>query len=312
MVRTIVGLVVGLVALTALVYGVQMPDFRAEQIELLYRLTGVYLAVAAVCFLLGEATGNYSQVDKLWSLIPLVYAWMTAAASGYEARPVLMASLVTLWGARLTFNFARRGGYSWIPWKGDEDYRWSLLRANPAFNKPWKWSLFNFFFISLYQQGLILLFTLPIVYGWTDDGSTLSTLDFVLAAGMATLVVLEFVADQQQWNYQNEKHRRLKTGEALGEYYSVGFTHTGLWKWVRHPNYACEQAIWIVFAVFAAVSTGMWLTPAWLGAALLVVLFNGSANFSEGVTAGKYPAFAAYAAKTGKFLPRWRSFFQKN
>ena len=41
MVKTIVGLVVGLVAFTALVYGVQMPDFRAEQVDLLYRLTGV-------------------------------------------------------------------------------------------------------------------------------------------------------------------------------------------------------------------------------------------------------------------------------
>jgi steroid 5-alpha reductase family enzyme len=41
-----------------------------------------------------------------------------------------------------------------------------------------------------------------------------------------------------------------------------------------------------------------------LGATLLLVLFNGSANFSEGVTAGKYPAFENYKKKTGKFLPR--------
>ena len=305
MVKTIVGLVVGLVAFTALVYGVQMPDFRAEQVELLYRLMGVYLAVAALCYLVGEATGNYSQVDKLWSIIPLVYAWMTASASGFEPRPTLMAALVTLWGARLTFNFARRGGYSWIPWKGDEDYRWSLLRANPAFNRPWKWSLFNLFFISLYQQGLILLFTLPIVYGWTADGSTLTTTDWVLALLLVLLVVLEFTPDQQQWNYQEEKHRRRKAGEDLGDYYGVGFTHTGLWRWIRHPNYACEQAIWIVFAAFTVSSTGLWLSPAWLGAALLVVLFNGSANFSEGVTASKYPAFAAYREKTGKFLPKF-------
>ncbi len=305
MVKTIVGLVVGLVAFTALVYGVQMPDFRAEQVDLLYRLTGVYLAVAALCFLVGEATGNYSQVDKLWSIIPLVYAWMAASASDFAPRPTLMAGLVTLWGARLTFNFARRGGYSWIPWKGDEDYRWSLLRANPAFNRPWKWSLFNLFFISLYQQGLILLFTLPIVYGWTADGSALSATDWLLALVVLVLVVLEFTADQQQWDYQEEKHRRRKAGEDLGDYYGVGFTHTGLWRWMRHPNYACEQAIWIVFAAFAATATGLWLSPAWLGAALLVVLFNGSANFSEGVTAEKYPKFAAYREKTGKFLPKF-------
>jgi steroid 5-alpha reductase family enzyme len=306
MVKTILGLVVGLVALTALVYGVQMPDFRADQVELLYKLTGLYVAVASVCFLLGEATKNYSQVDKLWSVIPVAYVWMAADASQFAPRPTLMAVLATLWGARLTFNFARRGGYSWIPWKGDEDYRWALLRANPAFNAPWKWSLFNFFFISFYQQGLILLFTLPIVYGWTADGSALTSMDALLTGAFLVILALEFVADQQQWNYQTEKHRRLAAGEPLGDYYGVGFTHTGLWKWVRHPNYASEQAIWLVFAAFAASATGLWLTPAWLGAALLLVLFNGSANFSEGVTAGKYPAFENYKKKTGKFLPRLR------
>ncbi len=36
-----------------------------------------------------------------------------------------MALLILLWGARLTFNFARKGGYS-----GTEDYRWPVLRAS--------------------------------------------------------------------------------------------------------------------------------------------------------------------------------------
>ena len=36
-----------------------------------------------------------------------------------------MLALVTLWGARLTFNFARKGGYA----PGGEDYRWAVLRA---------------------------------------------------------------------------------------------------------------------------------------------------------------------------------------
>merc|ERR1719457_503041 len=32
--------------------------------------------VAAVCFVTGELTGNWSQVDKLWSLLPVVYTWI--------------------------------------------------------------------------------------------------------------------------------------------------------------------------------------------------------------------------------------------
>ena len=34
-------------------------------------------------------------------------------------RLLLIAALVTIWGARLTFNFWRKGGYSWT----NEDYR---------------------------------------------------------------------------------------------------------------------------------------------------------------------------------------------
>lgn len=34
-----------------------------------------------------------------------------------------MAILVNLWGIRLTLNFARKGGYSWKFWEGEEDYR---------------------------------------------------------------------------------------------------------------------------------------------------------------------------------------------
>ena len=36
------------------------------------------LAVAALCFLIGTVTGNVSQVDKLWSIMPVVYVWIVA------------------------------------------------------------------------------------------------------------------------------------------------------------------------------------------------------------------------------------------
>ena len=44
-------------------------------------LVTIMLTVALVCFLVSEITRNYSQVDKLWSLIPIVYGWITVAAS---------------------------------------------------------------------------------------------------------------------------------------------------------------------------------------------------------------------------------------
>ena len=91
----------------------------------------VMIIVAIVCFVVSELTRNYSQVDKLWSLMPGIYSWITVA-SFPSPRLFVMAILVTLWGLRLSFNFYRKGGYNIIPWKGEEDYRWKVLRENPA------------------------------------------------------------------------------------------------------------------------------------------------------------------------------------
>ena len=162
-------------------------------------------------------------------------------ASAFEPRIVLMAVLVTLWGLRLTYNFARRGGYSWKFWSGEEDYRWSVLRQRPEFQVPWKWTLFNLFFISLYQMGLILLMTLPILISM--EGRPLGAFDYLLALFFLIFLFIETMADQQQWDFQNEKYRGINLGETLDGVYQKGFVQSGLWAFVRHPNYAAEQAI---------------------------------------------------------------------
>ena len=41
----------------------------------------VMAAVVAACFIVGELSRNVSQVDKLWSIIPVVYSWIATARS---------------------------------------------------------------------------------------------------------------------------------------------------------------------------------------------------------------------------------------
>lgn len=276
--------------------------FNESQWTTMKTLLWVYGIAAFLCFILSTITDNYSQVDKLWSVIPVPYVWIVADQSDYEPRIVLMAILVTVWAARLTYNFGRRGGYSWKFWVGEEDYRWSILRAKPGFEQKWKWVLFNLFFISAYQMGLILLFTLPALKSM-QSLEPLGVFDYVLAAIVLLLVVVEFVADQQQYNYQQEKHRRLKSGEELGDFYKVGFTHTGLWGYMRHPNYAAEQSIWIVFYFFSVVATGHWINWSIAGCLLLVLLFIGSSDFSEAISKEKYPEYERYMKNVGRFIP---------
>lgn len=309
MLRTILFLVATLVALPFIAFYYDEP-LAPEQWETVKTLFKIMLGIALTCFVVSELTGNYSQVDKLWSIIPMVYVWYVAAqrfsSDGALSEPVvLMAILVTVWALRLTFNFGRRGGYHWIPWRGEEDYRWSVLRQNPVLQGRFRWGLFNLFFISIYQNTLILLFTLPIIVAWQGGNRTLNHWDYLLAALFIGFVVFETVADQQQWNFQREKYRRIRAGEPLGELYGLGFCTTGLWAKIRHPNYAAEQAIWLTFYLFSVSATGRWLNWSLTGSILLMLLFIGSSDFSEKISAGKYPGYQDYQKRVGRFLPRF-------
>lgn len=271
------------------------------QSETLMVLLIVYGITAFLTFLVSTLTGNYSQVDKLWSIVPVPYVWIIAHFAAYEPRIVLMAVLVSIWAARLTYNFARRGAYQLKFWEGEEDYRWAILRAKPEFQGKFRWLAFNFFFISAYQMGLILLFTLPALKAM-ESNAALGILDYLLAIIFVAFVAMEFIADQQQYDYQQEKHRQMKAGN-VDAYHSVGFTHTGLWAYMRHPNYTAEQSIWIVFYLFSIVATGLVINWSIAGALLLVVLFKGSSDFSEEISANKYPLYKKYLAEVGRFIP---------
>lgn len=280
---------------------------NALQWEAMKTLLWVYGIASGLAFIISTLTKNYSQVDKLWSTIPMAYGWITAYYSGFEPRITLMAILISIWAARLTYNFGRRGGYSWKFWTGEEDYRWSLLRAKPGFEQEWKWVLFNLVFISAYQMGLILMMTLPAVKA-IGSSEPLGIFDYLIAAAFLGFVVIEYIADHQQYAYQEAKWAKKNAGEKLEKKYALGFTHHGLWAYMRHPNYMSEQAVWIVFYLFSIVATGHAINWSIAGALLLVLLFKGSSDFSEAISAEKYPEYKRYQKEVGRFLPIKKKF----
>jgi steroid 5-alpha reductase family enzyme len=304
MLRTIILLILTLIALPIIALKYDTP-LNPAQWAALQSSFYLMIGVALTCFVVSEWTKNYSQVDKIWSTIPVVYAWFFVQQSDWNVRMVIMAVLVTLWAIRLTYNFSRRGGYHWIPWKGEEDYRWGVLRQNPLFQRRINWILFGLFFISLYQNTLIWLFNLPIVVAWQGTDRPLNALDFVAIILFLGLLLLEYIADQQQYVFQTEKYRRIAAGETLDGDYARGFRTTGLWGLVRHPNYAAEQGIWLVYYLFSVAATGRWFNWSLTGAILLVLLFLGSSDFSEKISSGKYPEYRDYQQKTPRFIP-WK------
>jgi steroid 5-alpha reductase family enzyme len=270
-------------------------------------IKNAYYIVAAVIlltFTLGQLTGNYSQVDKLWSIVPVVYVWYMAYLGQWNDRMLIMAILVTLWGVRLTYNFARRGAYSWKFWEGEEDYRWDILRKKPGLKNPFIWTLFNLGFICFYQNTLIFLITLPVIAVYAENVTAVGMIDYLLAFLFMAAIFIEYIADQQQYDFQTEKYNRMYSDKELG-IYEDGFVSKGLWAFVRHPNYAAEQAIWVILYLFSVQATGQWFNWSIGGAILLILLFRGSANFSEEISASKYPKYKEYQEKVPRFIPNF-------
>jgi steroid 5-alpha reductase family enzyme len=250
-------------------------------------------ALTAGTWLLSLVTRNYSQVDRLWSIAPPVYAiWFAWCAGFGDARLDLMAVLVTVWGARLTYNFARKGGYR----RGSEDYRWEVVRKQVG---PVGFQLLNATFIAPFQNALLLLIVLPSARALDHRGTPLGPLDALAAAGFVLFLAGEVVADQQQWRFQTDKHARKARGEPV----AAEFLTEGLFRSSRHPNFFCEMAIWWSFALFSlAVGAGP-LDVAMLGAPVLTLLFQGSTSLTERITLEKYPAYADYQRTTSRLVP---------
>ena len=296
----ILGVTLLVVPVFSYFFGIALGPAEWKALNTLIIITSI---VAAYSFIAGELTNNNSQVDKLWSIIPIVYVWVVAGYGNYSPRLLIMAVLVSIWGLRLTINFAMKGAYQWRFWTGEEDYRWKVLRQKPEFNARWKWMLFNLFFISGYQNVLILLFTLPTIVVLQNLSAPIGIFDYTAAGLMLFFIAYETLADIQQWNFQSNKWTKIKAGDELTGDFKKGFLDKGLWAYSRHPNYFAEQAIWVCFYLFSVAASGQWFNWSIAGCLLLIVLFQGSSNFSEEISAGKYPDYPEYQKKVSRFLP---------
>lgn len=251
--------------------------------------------LAGICFvtwLLSVITKDTSWVDRIWSIIPVVYLWIFAGSVGFaDARVNVMAIIVTLWGARLTFNFARKGGYQ----PGGEDYRWEVLRKGMT---PAQYQIFNIFFIVIFQNVILWLITLP---AWvaSENPSPFGFWDVVLTVLFLALLAFETTADQQQWNFYKRKNAAIAAGKTP----ESNFLTTGLFSVSRHPNFFAEQSQWWVLFFFCVAATGTIAQWVVVGAFLLSILFIGSTRFTEGISLSKYPEYADYQRRVSPTIP---------
>ena len=309
--KRIAGTVVtAVIAAALIVCGIAFSDLRLSDVQASTLRVLLIVCGCAVlyCFVTGEITQNFSQMDKLWSILPVAYAWIIAANGGMKTRLLIYALIVTAWGIRLTVNFARKGAYSIRFWTGVEDYRWSIVHGMKFFRSRIAWTAFDLFFISMYQNLLVLAICFPSLASM-DSQAPLGLWDIVSFVLAVAFLTLETVADEYQWKFHCAKKALLAKEGDLGKLpapYDLGFNTTGPWGRMRHPNYLGEQGIWIslyITAIGAGITSYGIFHWSMTGPLLLILLFMGSSTLAEKISSGKYPLYAEYIRQVFKYIP---------
>lgn len=251
------------------------------------------------CWLISIINDNYSQVDRIWSIAPVVYTWVITGYTIFKlkecnARLIIAAILLTLWGIRLTYNFYRKGGYH----PGGEDYRWPFIRQ---YVNVILFQIFNVFFIAIYQNILLFAIASPayIVY-LNRNNYELNGLDLIASVLFVICLICETVADEQQWRFQNMKRRLMRENRE-----TLGFNTEGLFEYSRHPNYFFEISLWWAFYLFSVASDPKmsWFNYSIIGANSLTLLFQGSTWLTELISSRKYPEYEKYKKNVSKIIP---------
>jgi steroid 5-alpha reductase family enzyme len=245
-------------------------------------VAGVADAVATiVVFAASVRFDNSSFYDAYWSVAPLAIAayFVSLAPTGPSARAVLALALLTLWGVRLTLNWARG-------WQGlsHEDWRYRDLRASSG-RAYWVVSLFGIHLFPTVLTFVGSLSLLPI----TRSAAPLGALDALAALVTLGATSLEAVADEQ-----------LRAHRASGR---GGICVDGVWAYARHPNYTGEIGVWLGLSLFALAAEPESLYVLAGPASMLGLFVFVSVPLAERRSLARRPGFAEHMRRVPALVP---------
>lgn len=251
-----------------------------------------YVASVVFLYIASQIVGNGSTFDAWWSVLPPSFAvWFffvlddPGSFTDGDLRRLAVAGCATLWGLRLTANWA-------IGWTGldHEDWRYRMLYETTPMPR-WAVSLTS---VHLFPLIVVTLGSIPMAIVAAHSDRAFGVLDVI-----AIVVALIGVALQQFADLDLRRFNRTKQpGDVL---------NTGLWSRSRHPNYLGEMCWWwsLFLFVLAARPSAWW---AGIGAlAMTVMFFAASIPLAEKRSAERRPEWAAYKASTPMVFPRLRS-----
>jgi steroid 5-alpha reductase family enzyme len=243
------------------------------------------LAATLVIFGWSVAYRNSSFYDAYWSVapIPIAIYWIAASSGAVGARQALVLLLVSAWGVRLTWNWARG-------WHGlaHEDWRYVDIQRKTG-RAYWLVS-----FVGIHVMPTFWVFG-GMLGAWAalcEPGRPLGPLDALAGLVTAGAIALEAGADA-------ELHRYRASSPPSGD-----FLRSGLWAWSRHPNYLGEMGFWWGLWLFgvAAAPQHAWTIA---GPLAIVLMFRFvSLPMIETRMRERRPGFADWAARSSLVIPR--------
>ena len=242
-------------------------------------------AATVAVFVFSVIFDNTSVYDPYWSVAPIAIAPWLAARPEADAAPfgrkVLVIALVTLWGLRLTYNWAV--GY---PGLSHEDWRYADMRGKVG-RAYW---LVSFFGLHFFPTVLVYLGCLAL-YPALTSALPLGPLDALAAAVTLLAIGVEALADEQLRAF---RRKRRTASEMLD---------TGLWAYSRHPNYFGEVLFWWGVFLFAVATGGAaWWTVS--GAAAITALFLFvSIPMLDRRSVARKPEYKEYMRRVPAFFP---------
>lgn len=156
-------------------------------------------------------------------------------------------------------------------------------------------------------------------------GDTQALTDVVFSRSIGLVIFIAYLADNQQWcqcsfqdmchlmltkstDYYEARNQYRKTAKVPPGYHQEdldrGFNTTGMFAWSRHPNFAAEQTVWVLVYAWGAYITRGLVNWTVAGPLCYLLLFQGSTWLTELLSSKKYPDYAEYRTRVGRFLPK--------
>ena len=258
--------------------------FVPEDFDSFWTVAVADLAATLVIFAFSRGLKCSSMYDAYWSVAPIVivFYWVFHAAEAINpVRAGAVLFLVTWWGVRLTYNWAR----SW-PGLQHTDWRYVIMKEKV----PSLWFFSDLFGIHLFPTVEVLLALSGAWVALTQGASPLSWIDLVALIVTAGAITIETVADEQLVAFAKGK----RPGEII---------KTGLWAYSRHPNYFGELSFWWGLYLFGlAANPGYLWTIA--GPLMMTAMFVGvSIPWMDRRSAERRPAYADHMKKVNGLVP---------